>query len=63
MLQLEVFAYMDIKLKINKKKKKMMKHRMIQLLQLCTARTFWSDSVIRSETSLITESDRGGPIR
>ena len=34
-----------------------------QLLQLCTARTAWSDSVIRSETSLITESDRGGPIR
>ena len=34
-----------------------------QLLQLCTARTAWSDSVIRSETSLITESDRSGPIR
>ena len=34
-----------------------------QLLQLCTARTAWSDSVIRSETSLITESDRRGPIR
>ena len=31
-----------------------------QLLQLCTARTA---SVIRSETSLITESDRSGPIR
>ena len=29
-----------------------------QLLQLCTARTAWSDSVIRSETSLITELDR-----
>ena len=28
-----------------------------QLLQLCTARTAWSDSVIRSKTSLITESD------
>ena len=27
-----------------------------QLLQLCTAPTAWSDSVIRSETSLITES-------
>ena len=34
-----------------------------QLLQLCTARTAWSDSVIRSETSLITESDRSGLIR
>ena len=34
-----------------------------QLLQLCRARTAWSDSVIRSETSLITESDRFGPIR
>ena len=34
-----------------------------QLLQLCTARTAWSDSVIRSETSLIIESDRSGPIR
>ena len=34
-----------------------------QLLQLCTARTAWSDSVIMSETSLITESDRRGPIR
>ena len=34
-----------------------------QLLQLCTARTAWSDSVIRSETNLITESDRSGPIR
>ena len=34
-----------------------------QLLQLCTARIAWSDSVIRSETSLITESDRSGPIR
>ena len=34
-----------------------------QLLQLCTARTAWSDSVIRSETSSITESDRSGPIR
>ena len=34
-----------------------------QLLQLCTARTAWSDSVIRSETSLIAESDRRGPIR
>ena len=34
-----------------------------QLLQLCTARTAWSDSVIRSETSYITESDRSGPIR
>ena len=36
---------------------------MNQLLQLCTARTAWSDSVIRSETSLITESDWSGPIR
>ena len=34
-----------------------------QLLQLCTARTAWSDSVNGCETSLITESDRGGPIR
>ena len=34
-----------------------------QLLQLCTARIAWSDSVIRSETSLITESDGSGPIR
>ena len=34
-----------------------------QLMQQCTARTTWSDSVIRSETSLITESDRSGPIR
>ena len=34
-----------------------------QLLQPCTARTAWSYSVIRSETSLITESDRRGPIR
>ena len=34
-----------------------------QLLQLCTARTAWSDSVIRSEASSITESDRSGPIR
>ena len=34
-----------------------------QLLQLCTARTAWSDSVMTSETSLITESDRSGPIR
>ena len=34
-----------------------------QLLRLCTARTAWSDSVIRSETNLITESDRSGPIR
>ena len=34
-----------------------------QLLQLCTARTAWSDSVIRSETSLITESDQRGPFR
>ena len=32
-----------------------------QLLQLCTARTAWS--VISSETSLSTESDRSGPIR
>ena len=29
-----------------------------KLLQLCTARTAWSDLVIRSKTSLITESDR-----
>ena len=34
-----------------------------QLLQLCTARTAWCNSVIRSETSFITESDRRGPIR
>ena len=34
-----------------------------QLLQLCTARTDWSDSVIRSETSFITESYRIGPTR
>ena len=34
-----------------------------QLLQLGTARTAWSDSVIRSETSLFTESDRVGSIR
>ena len=34
-----------------------------QLLQLCTTRTAWSDSVIRSEISSITESDRSGPIR
>ena len=34
-----------------------------QLLQLCTAPTAWSDSVIRSETSLITISNRRGPIR
>ena len=34
-----------------------------QLLQLCTARTAWSDSVIRSEISSITESDRIRPIR
>ena len=39
------------------------KDRQNQLLQLCTARTAWSDSVIRSETSLITESDRSGQIR
>ena len=38
-------------------------HILNQLLQLCTARTAWSDSVIRSETSLITESDRCDPIR
>ena len=38
-------------------------HGSNQLLQLCTARTAWSDSVIRSKTSLITESDRFGPIR
>ena len=31
-----------------------------QLLQLCTARTAWSDSVIESETSLITEAVRFG---
>ena len=29
-----------------------------QLLQRCTARTAWSDSLIKSETSLITESDQ-----
>ena len=34
-----------------------------QLLKLRTARTAWSDSVIRPETSLITESDRRGLIR
>ena len=34
-----------------------------QVLQVCTARTAWSDSVIRSETSSITESDRSGQIR
>ena len=31
--------------------------------QLCTARTAWPDSVNWSETSLITEWDRRGPIR
>ena len=39
------------------------KQTQYQLLQLCTARTACSDSVIRSETNLITESDRSGPIR
>ena len=34
-----------------------------QLLQLCAARTAWSDSVIRSETSSNTESDQRGLIR
>ena len=34
-----------------------------QLLQLCTARTAWSDSGIRPKTSLSTESDRSGPFR
>ena len=29
-----------------------------QLLQLCTAQTAWFDSVFRTETSLITESDQ-----
>ena len=34
-----------------------------QLLQLCTARTAWSDSLIRSKTSLMNESDQRNPIR
>ena len=49
---------------VNIKRSTALKHSVInQLLQLCTACTDWSDSVIRSETSSITESDRSGPIR
>ena len=48
---------------MKRKRKKKKKKKRNQLLQLCMARTAWSDSVIRSETSLITESDPRGPIR